>query len=359
MRERYDAPYALSLNSGTSAIFAALAAFGVEPGDEVVVAGWTFLAAVTPLLWLGAVPVLADVAEGEPVADVDSIMAVVTPNTRAVVVTHLFGEPVDTSRIVQALAPLGIPVLEDCSHAHASIVDGAAPGSRADAAIFSVGARKIVSGGHGGVLITRDRAIYDTALMVAHTKPRTRLEFEGSTEAQYAELALGGNLRMSPLAATLALDHLARLDELAIARVENAEVLADALLPIAEPLRSSAPGENRTYFDVVFNLTHGESSAGIIEALAARGVPASTSPTRPLSRTISALSPLSSGRSGRYWRDLADWAPSVRPLVEAERLYDRSFRFPSELLYETGAPVARDFAATISGVLRKGGSWTR
>ncbi|BCT74193.1 aminotransferase DegT [Sinomonas cyclohexanicum] len=360
LEERYCAEYALTLNSGTSAIFVALSALGVEPGDEVVVAGWTFLAAVTPLLWLGAAPVLADVAPGQPVATAATIAEAITPRTRAVLVTHLYGEPVDTKSLHELLAPLDIALIEDCSHAHASEVGGRPPGAWADAAILSLGARKLVSGGHGGALVTRSRRLYETALMVGHSKPRTRREFAGAPEAPHAELGLGGNLRMSPLAAVLILDHLSRVEELSDARVENAGVLEEALAPLAVPLRSQAPGENRTYFDLVWVLPAGDGAEqrdAAIAALNDLGVPARQVSTRPLSRTLRNIEAKGEAHPGRFWPELEAWATGCRLLPEAEALHDRAISLPSEFFYEAGAPYARHLAEGLEQARAEGMLW--
>ncbi|WP_332601826.1 DegT/DnrJ/EryC1/StrS family aminotransferase [Arthrobacter sp. S2(2024)] len=360
LSEHYETQYALTLNSGTSAIFVALAALGVEPGDEVVVAGWTFLAAITPLLWLGAIPVLADVAPEQPVASADSILKALTPRTRVVVVTHLFGEPVDSCSLRDLLTPLKIALLEDCSHAHASDVGGRPPGTWADVAILSLGARKIVSGGHGGVLLTRNRELYETALMVGHNKPRTRREFAGTAEAPHAELGLGGNLRMSPVSAVLVLDHLNRLDTLSSARLENVRVLESALAPWLLPLRSKAPGENLTYFDLVWVLpaTQGRDERdAMIATLNRIGLPARSVSTRPLSQTLRNVEASAGTHSGRFWAQLQAWAGSRPILPEAEALHDRAISLPAELFYEAGAPYARHLAKALRQATATGMLW--
>lgn len=362
LQQRYDAPYALTVNSGTSAIFIAFAALDIGPGDEVVVAGWTFLSAITPLLWLGAVPVLADVAPGQPVATEDTIRKVLTRRTRAVLVTDLFGEPVDMRALHGLLAPLGIPLIEDCSHAHASDVGGRPPGAWADASIFSLGARKIVSGGHGGALLTWHRELYETALMISHNKPRTRREFAGTPDASHAELALGGNLRMSPMSAVLVLDHLARIEKLSTARIENARIFDEVFVPHLLPLRSRAPGENRTYFDLVWVLSqgHGQHSRdALITAMNRIGVPAQPVPTRPLSRTVRAVQVHERAHPGRFWPELQAWAATEPVLPEAEALHDRAISLPSELFYEPGAPYARRLAETIRKASTTGGVFWR
>ncbi len=87
-------------------------------------------------------------------------------------VTHVFGYPVDMPRIMKVARSRGLPVVADCSHAHASTINGRPVGAFGDIAVFSLGARKMVSGGHGGVLLTDDPVWRDSALLVGHFKPR-------------------------------------------------------------------------------------------------------------------------------------------------------------------------------------------
>jgi dTDP-4-amino-4,6-dideoxygalactose transaminase len=270
-----------------------------------------------------------------------------------VLVTHLFGEPVDTAGIRAVLAHRGIALIEDCSHAHASRVGRERAGATADVAIFSLGARKIISGGHGGMLLTRDPLVYETALLVGHMKPRTRREFAGRPEAPFSELGLGGNLRMSPLAALLALDHLARLDELGTARVRNAAILDAALAPFATALHSTAPGENRTHFDLVWTVGTSRERNELVEVLVRLGVPARTVATRPLSRALAAL-PQPGAVRGRLWRALARWGEGGASLPVAEDLHDRALSLPSELFHAADATYATQLASVISGVLTGG-----
>src|SRR5690606_3080418 len=90
--------HVVSFNSGTSALFAAFAALGLGPGDEVLVPSWTFFATASPLLWLGAVPVLVDSSAG-PGVTAREFAARVTRRTRAIATTHLFGDTVDLDEL--------------------------------------------------------------------------------------------------------------------------------------------------------------------------------------------------------------------------------------------------------------------
>lgn len=343
----HDGAHAITFNSGTSALFAAFAALGIAEGDEVIVPNLTFLASMTPLLWLGANPILVDSGSDDPSIDAVAVERAVTPRTRAVVVTHLFGNPVDVMAVADVSRRHGLRLVEDCSHAHASHVDGRHVGTFGDAAIYSLGSSKMVSGGHGGVLITPDATTRDLAVLTGHFKPRTRTDILTTDLRRYAEVALGGNLRMSPLAAVLALDHLKTLDVRANERCRNVEVLDAGLGGLLEPVRAPAPRVNRTHFDIVYRLPAGTTvsdRARLIDHLAAVGVPVAAPSTRPLSRALAAIRAAEhrdrpAGLLERL-RSLARSAPTDSQVAHSVAQHDLMLSFPAGRLYQADTSVA-------------------
>jgi len=351
---RHEGRYALSFNSGTSALFAAYSALGINTGDDVLVPNFTFLATVSPLLWLGSRPVLCDSGGEEAGVTVDTISRALTPNTKAVVVTHLFGNPVDMLHIRQFTRDEGLLLIEDCSHAHASTIDGRPVGVFGDAAIFSTGARKMVSGGHGGMLVVPDSDVRDTALLVGHFKPRARSDVRNPGLRAHAEFGLGGNLRMSPFAAVLALDHFSRLDELRKAKLGNVAVLNEALDGRLVPLRSPAGRENGTFFDIVYRLPQDVPKSArdrVVTALKAAGAPARAPATRPLNRVLGAMARSSMDRVGVLWErlaSLAQQAPDDARLPNSTNQHDRMISLSSSVFHEPDLRHARAIAQVIA-----------
>lgn len=338
--------HVVSFNSGTSALFAAMCAVGVTEGDEVLVPNLTFLASASPLLWLGAHAVLVDSSRDEPSIGPDAIAQAITSRTRAVVVTHLFGNPVDVSAITEICRSHNLKLIEDCSHAHASRVGPDRVGTFGDVSIYSIGAGKLVSGGHGGLLVTRDQSIRDLALLIGHFKPRTRVDVLSPELRSYAEFALGGNLRLSPLAAALALDHLRSLDALSDARCANATVIDQALDGLLIPVRSPMPRENRSHFDLVYRLPPEIPTSArdeLVRKLGAVGIPASAPSTRPLNRVLRALpstAPRTPNLFLRRLHDLAKSVPSDDGVPNSVLQHDRMISFPANRLYNANTRVA-------------------
>jgi len=354
--DRHEGRLALTFNSGTSALFAAYVALGLQPGDEVIVPNLTFLATVSPLLWLGATPVLCDSGPSDAGVSPEAIERAVTDLTRAVVVTHTFGFPADMRQIMQVARDRGLAVVADCSHAHASTIDGRPVGVFGDIAVHSLGARKMVSGGHGGVLLTDDPALRDSALLVGHFKPRSRTVSGIAALRAQAEFGLGGNLRLSPLSAVLALDHLTRLDELAAAKLANIALIDEALAGHLQQIDTPPGCVNRTYFDLVYRLPEhvpSEQRDRAVRALEAAGVPARVPATRPLNRVLRAIAAAPVDQRGILWSRLAEQAAGAavdEKLPYSTRLHDRLISLPATLLHGENRAYAEQLARQLDHV---------
>lgn len=355
---RHEGRHVVSFNSGTSALYAALCGLGVGVGDEVIVPNLTFLASASPALWLGAVPVLVDSGPDDASIDPVAVEAAITERTRVVVVTHLFGNPVDLDAMVAVCARHGVSLVEDCSHAHASTLDARPVGLHGAAAIWSTGAGKLVSGGHGGLLATADATVRDVALMTGHFKPRARHDVLTESLRPYAEFALGGNLRLSPFSAVLALDHLTRIEELSADRCANVAVIDEYLAGLLVPLRTPAPRDNRSHFDLVYLLPDQLSvttRGAVLEALRVAGVPATAPSTRPLNRVLRAMPPISAELTQPLLHRLATLAaaaPTDERLPYSTGLYDRMVSLPANRLYGADPATAHALGAAVATAVR-------
>ncbi len=354
----HEGRYVVSFNSGTSALYAALCALGVGAGDEVIVPNLTFLASASPALWIGATPVLVDSGLSDASIDPAAVEAAITERTRVVVVTHLFGNPVDLDAVAAVCDRHGVALLEDCSHAHASTVDGRSVGQHGAAAIWSIGAGKMVSGGHGGLLVTADAKVRDVALLTGHFKPRTRTDILTAELRPYAEFALGGNLRLSPLSAVLALDHLTRLEELSAQRCTNVAIVDNYLAGLLVPLRPPAPRVNRSHFDLVYLLPSQLLTAArgdVLKALNSANVPAGAPSTRPLNRVLGAMRPLSTEPTRPLLHRLGTLGAAAPPdvrLPNSTELHDRMLSLPANWLHEANPAAAHSLGAAVARAVR-------
>ncbi|MBX7266335.1 DegT/DnrJ/EryC1/StrS family aminotransferase [Micromonospora sp. Llam7] len=285
-----DGRNVLAVNSGTSALLAAYYVLGLGPGDEVLVPSLTFLATASPLFVLGATPVLCDSGSATGNVTATALADRITSRTRAIAVTHLFGHPAPMAEITKLARERSLALIEDCSHAHGSTINGVPVGTFGDLAVFSIGGLKLVSGGMGGVLACRDSQHYDLACLLSSFRQRSRLTVRDPALRRLADVGLGGNLRISPVAAVLASSHLRRLDELVAAKARNASALVAALRThpgIDGP--GIAPGHTMGgWYDIVLRVDPqraGFDRDELVAALKRHGVRAGVPQTAPLHRT--------------------------------------------------------------------------
>jgi dTDP-3-amino-3,4,6-trideoxy-alpha-D-glucose transaminase len=193
---------AVGVGNGLDALAMALEASGVGPGDEVVVPAHTFIATWSAVAMIGAVPVPAEPAGQGYNVDAATIAAAMTPRTRAIVVVHLYGEPVAMEDILALAAEHAVPVIEDAAQAHGATRHGVPAGSLGRAAAFSFYPSKNLGAlGDGGAVTTNDPAI----------AARVRLLRNYGSVRKYDHETGGRNSRLDPLQAAVLRLRLTRL----------------------------------------------------------------------------------------------------------------------------------------------------
>jgi len=217
--------HAFACASGTAAIHAAVAAVDPEPGDEIVTSPITDMGALTPILYQGAIPVFADVDPATGNVTAETIAERLGPRTRAIVVTHLFGNPCGMAKIVALARRAGIPLIEDCAQAFGAASGGKRVGTLGAIGCFSLQQGKHITTGEGGIVATDDPAL----------ARRIRLFINkgwgyGDAEPDHSFLALNG--RMNELTGAVALAQLPKLDAAIRRRRAAAALLTHALAEV-------------------------------------------------------------------------------------------------------------------------------
>ncbi|MFQ6327863.1 DegT/DnrJ/EryC1/StrS family aminotransferase [Nocardia sp. CWNU-33] len=220
--------HAVLNSSGTAALYSMYAACGIGPGDEVIVPAYTFFATATPLLHLGATPVLAD-CDASGNVDPQDISRRITPRTKAIVVTHMWGVPAQIEGLKRLADIYAIQLLEDGSHAHGASVRGKRVGTFGRAAAFSMNGPKPLSAGEGGFVLTDDDEVYHRVLLHGQYNKRCRNEIPGVELGRYAVTGMGLKHRIHPMAAAIALDQLSHLDDYLAGRQRIAEYILGEL----------------------------------------------------------------------------------------------------------------------------------
>ncbi len=198
--------HGVAASSGTAALHLALLALSIGPGDEVLVSTLTNMATFFAVLYQRAIPIPIDVEEDTWNIDPALLERRVTPRTRAIVVVHLFGHPVDMDPVMEVARRHGLKVVEDCAQAHGALYKGRRVGSIGDVGCFSFYANKIITTGEGGMITTRNRRLADRARSLKN------LAFGQPNKFMHTEV--GFNYRMTNLQAALGCAQLQRIDAL-------------------------------------------------------------------------------------------------------------------------------------------------
>jgi dTDP-4-amino-4,6-dideoxygalactose transaminase len=159
--EYIGSKHAIALANGTLALDLALKVLGIGPGDEVVVTPRTFIASVSTVVTAGAIPVFADVDQDTQNITAETIAAVLTPRTKAVIPVHLAGMPCDMDPIMTLAEQRGLFVIEDCAQAHGAMYKGRNVGTIGHVGAWSFCQDKIMTtGGEGGMVTTNDEGLW-------------------------------------------------------------------------------------------------------------------------------------------------------------------------------------------------------
>ncbi|MBN2984752.1 DegT/DnrJ/EryC1/StrS family aminotransferase [Cohnella algarum] len=246
----FDVPYALATNSGTAAVHSALIAIGVNPGDEIISQTSTFHAAITPVIQCGGIPILCETDGISGNLDVEDFVNKISPRTKAVVVTHMWGYPADMLKIVKIAKAHGIYIIEDCSHAHGTIYQGKKVGTWGDVATFSMQESKLIPAGEGGMLITSNPEIYERAVLLGQFGERAKKSIKNEQLSPYWETGLGLKYRIHPLAAICAIVSFSRFEKYLDIRRRRIRTLASYLqqIPYFDILIEASEEDRYSYF---------------------------------------------------------------------------------------------------------------
>jgi UDP-N-acetyl-3-dehydro-alpha-D-glucosamine 3-aminotranferase len=235
--------------SGTDALRLAARAAGIVPGDEVLIQANAFMAAVEALVDVGARPVPVDVRLEDLGPDVDDMAARITPRTRAIMVVHLYGFPVDLDPILRLAHERDLLVLEDCSHAHGARYDRRRVGGFGVAGAFSLGVVKnLAAYGDAGIVATDDAAVAERVKLLG-----THGQAKKNEHAFY-----GGNSRLDELHAAMLRVKLPHLDARNARRAEIAAYYSERLRGRAVPPPSD-PRRTHVYHQYVVRTARREA----------------------------------------------------------------------------------------------------
>ena len=210
VEEKVGTKHALAVNSGTSALIAALVAAEVGPGDEVIVPAYTFFASASAIVVARAVPVITDIDETLTL-DPAAIERAITPKTKAILPVHMLGLPSKMDRIMAVAKKHGLRVIEDTAQAFGGKFGGKYLGTIGDLGCVSLDAYKVIGTGEGGLVLSDDDWLY-TRAQSFHDAAACWRPDRYARERKPGELFCGENYRMSELSGAVGLAQLRKLD---------------------------------------------------------------------------------------------------------------------------------------------------
>jgi len=276
-RERVGSEYAYAVNSGTAALHTAYLST-LEPGDEVIVPAFTFIATASTVFYSRGKPVFADIDPMTFVIDTEDVKEKITPKTRAIAPVHLFGNAADMEALSEMADDHDLKIVSDAAQAHGTEIDGRDVGSYDTLNCYSFYPTKTMTTGEGGMVTTNDVTLYE----------RGRLIRNHGEAGKYYHSILGLNYRMTDITAAIGLDQLSHLDRFLMRRRACGMTLREGLRRI-EGLRPQKTGRgvnhSYSYFSLVmdpdeFRCTRDE----LVEALRAENIDSAVHYPTPLTK---------------------------------------------------------------------------
>lgn len=260
--------YAVSLPSCTSGIHLALLAYGVRPGDEVIVPDATWIASAAPITYVGAVPVFADIDPATWCLTPESFEKNISPRTRAVIPVDLYGSMPDMDVIMDIATGCGIHVIEDAAEAIGSEYHGRKAGSLGEVGVFSFHGSKTLTTGEGGMLVTDSEAVLKRVV-------KLRDHGREPGDIMFFNTEVGYKYKMSSMQAALGLAQLERIAELVARKRQIFAWYHERLASVPGfTLNAEPPGTLNSYWMVTLVLDPclGIDKRQLMKTLTARGI---------------------------------------------------------------------------------------
>jgi perosamine synthetase len=268
----FGVKHAVTVNSWTSGLVAAVGSIGIEPGDEVIVTPWTMCASATAILQWNAIPVFADIEQDTFCLDPVSVEANITPYTKAIMAVDILGHSANMDVLMAIARKHGLKVISDAAQAPGTYYKGRITGTLADVGGYSLNYHKHIHTGEGGILVTNDDQIAER-LRLIRNHAEAVVDLNGETSLVNM---VGSNFRLGEIECAIGIEQLKKLDGFVAGRQRAAERLSAGLKGLAG-LRTPSIETDCTHAYYMYPLVLdvdllGVSRTMIIKALEAEGV---------------------------------------------------------------------------------------
>lgn len=273
--KRMGTEYSLGVNSCTHALMISLLAAGVQPGDEVIIPAYTFVATAAAVIAANAIPVLAEIDDSFTISP-ESIEKNISEKTRAIIPVHMRGVSCDMDRIMEIAARYNIKVVEDTAQACGVSYKGKPLGSIGDAGCYSFQFHKIITAGEGGAIVTNNTDFINRAKVLHDTGANWRND-DTMEEGKDYSIFPGYNCRMSEITGAILSVQLQKLNLLLSTMKRHASAIRQAISSIpGVTLRRLNDDNGNAGICVMFTLANREKTQWVAQALKAEGLLAGT-----------------------------------------------------------------------------------
>lgn len=264
---------AISVNSWTSGLIAAIGALGIEPGDEILVTPWTMCASAIAILHWNAIPVFVDIEADTFCMDPSKIEGKITSRTRAILVVDIFGQSADMDPILSIAKKFSIKVISDCAQSPGAQYKGRLAGTLADVGGFSFNYHKHIHTGEGGMIVTNDSLIAEKCQLIRNHAEAAIVDMPNPDLTNM----IGYNFRLGEIESAIGREQLAKLSSAITSRQRAAALLTEHLKGI-EGLTTPVTRDDCTHVFYFYGMKHNPELTGVsrdvvYDALIAEGVP--------------------------------------------------------------------------------------
>ena len=333
----FGVKHAITVNSWTSGLIAAVGAIGIEPGDEVIVSPWTMCASATAIIHWNAIPVFADIEPNTFCLDPVSVEAHISPYTKAIMAIDIFGHSANMDALSALAQKHGLKLISDTAQAPGAMYKGHYAGTLADVGGYSLNYHKHIHTGEGGILVTNDDVIAERLKLIRNHAEAV----VGGQEVSDLSNMIGYNFRLGEIECAIGIEQLKKLEPLVASRQRAAERLTAGLQGLVG-LQTPIVHEDCSHVYYVYPLVLDVKSLGVSRekiqiALQAEGVTGLMAGYQNIHLLPMYQRKIAYGSSGFPWssdicrRDI-DYGKGSCPV--AEDLHESSFLGVATCMYE-------------------------
>jgi dTDP-4-amino-4,6-dideoxygalactose transaminase len=272
-KSQFKVDNAISVNSWTSGLIAAVGALGIEPGDEVLVTPWTMCASAIAILHWNAIPVFVDIEADTFCMDPTKIEAKISERTKAILVVDIFGQSADMDPILAIAKKHGLKVISDCAQSPGAEYKGKLAGTMADVGGFSFNYHKHIHTGEGGMIVTNDAIVAEKCQLIRNHAEAAIVNIPNADLTNM----IGYNFRLGEIESAIGVKQLTKLSGAISSRQKAAALLTENLRGI-DGLTTPVTRHGCTHVYYFYAMKHnadltGVSRDAVYDALVAEGVP--------------------------------------------------------------------------------------